>query len=52
MKVVSSDNYCSFHLHTLDNSSQDTTTYRDITSKRTLLINICSFNCLKVEREL
>ena len=46
MKVVSSDDDCSFHLHALNSTSQDSSSDADVASKWTLLINVCAINSL------
>ena len=48
VQVVSSDDNGTFHLHALDNSSQDPTTNRHIASERALLVNVCSLNSLEL----
>ena len=47
MEIISSDDNCPFHFHAFDDTCQDTTTYAYFTRKRTLLINIGSFNSLR-----
>ena len=46
VEVVSSDDNGPLHLHALDNPSQDSSTDAHITSKGTLLVNVCTFTCL------
>ena len=46
VKIVSSDNNCTLHFHTLDNPRQNTTADTHISSEGTLLVNIRAINCL------
>merc|ERR1712188_65693 len=45
MKVITSKNNSSLHLHALDNPSQNTASNTDITSERTFLVNVGAFCC-------
>ena len=46
VEVVSSNDDGPFHLHTLDDASQDSPTDAHIASERTLLVYVGTFNCL------
>ena len=46
VEVVSSNDDGPFHLHTLDDASQDSPTDAHIASEWTLLVYVGTFNCL------
>ena len=47
VKVVTTNNDGSLHLHLGDNSSQNTTSDRDIAGEGTFLVDVGSLNCLE-----
>ena len=47
MKVVTTNDYRSFHFHALYNTSKDTSSDANVTSEWTFFIDICSFYSLE-----
>ena len=52
MKVISSNDDSSFHFHTMNNSSENTSTDTNITSEWTLFVNVCALYGLKMLRKV
>jgi len=50
VQVVTTNDYCSLHLHLENNASQDTTTDADIASEWTFLVDVRTFNCLSIKQ--